>query len=376
MLHNFLSNNRAIILAKCQERVASRPFRAASKDQLQTGVPLFLDQLIATLRFEQSDNSPGGQEVSGPPGGVATNSEIGASASEHGSALYALGYTIDQVVHDYGDVCQAVTTLAHERDVPFEVEEFKTMNHCLDTAIARAVMEFSYQHGRVEHQEETQAFKERIEELADEMRNALGNAMMAFQAAKAGNLSLSGATGTILERALATMRKTIESSIEDPRAPAENARLAAENHCLAEFIAEVAHAAQLAAQVRGVRLTVLAVDNTLAFRADRDALYSALGHLIQNAFKFTRPRSTVTLSAYAIADRILIDVKDHCGGLAPDAARTMFKPFRQQSADKTGLGLGLSVTKKIVETYQGVLSVKNRPGVGCIFTIDLPRYTA
>jgi signal transduction histidine kinase len=53
----------------------------------------------------------------------------------------------------------------------------------------------------------------------------------------------------------------------------------------------------------------------------------------------------------------------------------MFEPFTQQSADKTGLGLGLSITKKIVETYQGVLSVKNRPGVGCIFTIDLPGYT-
>jgi signal transduction histidine kinase len=145
---------------------------------------------------------------------------------------------------------------------------------------------------------------------------------------------------------------------------------------LAKFIAEVTHAAHLVSRVRGVSLTVLAVDNTLAFRADRDALYSALGNLIQNAFKFTRPRSTVTLSAYAIADRILIEVKDHCGGLSPDAARVMFEPFTQQSTDKTGLGLGLSITKKIVETYEGVLSVKNRPGVGCVFTIDLPRYTA
>ncbi|MDR5777239.1 MULTISPECIES: HAMP domain-containing sensor histidine kinase [unclassified Caballeronia] len=376
MLHNFLSNNRAIILEKCRERLANRPLRAASRDQLQNGVPLFLDQLITTLRFEQSDNSLGGQASSGPPSGVVTDSEIGASASEHGCVLHALGYTIDQVVHDYGDVCQAVTTLAHERDVPFKVEEFRTMNHCLDTAIARAVMEFSYQRGKIENQEEPRGLKERIEELADEMRNALGNATMAFQAAKAGNLSLSGATGTMLERALATMRKAIESSIKEAREPAENAGQAAETHCLAAFIAEVAHAAQIVAQVRGVRLTVLAVDNTLAFRADRDALYSALGNLIQNAFKFTRPRSTVTLSAYAIADRILIDVKDHCGGLPPDAARVMFEPFTQQSADKTGLGLGLSITKKSVETYQGVLSVKNRPGVGCIFTIDLPGYTA
>ena len=52
----------------------------------------------------------------------------------------ALGYTADQVVHDYGDLCQAITDLAFERDAPFAVDEFRTLNRCLDNAIADAVL--------------------------------------------------------------------------------------------------------------------------------------------------------------------------------------------------------------------------------------------
>ena len=53
----------------------------------------------------------------------------------------------------------------------------------------------------------------------------------------------------------------------------------------------------------------------------------------------------------------------------------MFTPFNQRSDDKTGMGLGLSIARKAVEADGGTLSVQNRPGTGCIFTIDLPRYS-
>jgi len=52
----------------------------------------------------------------------------------------------------------------------------------------------------------------------------------------------------------------------------------------------------------------------------------------------------------------------------------MFQPFAQGSANKTGLGLGLSICRRSVEAIGGVLSVRNRPGVGCVFTVDLPRH--
>jgi signal transduction histidine kinase len=67
--------------------------------------------------------------------------------------------------------------------------------------------------------------------------------------------------------------------------------------------------------------------------------------------------------------------KDNCGGLPPGNAEKMFTPFTQRSDDRTGMGLGLSIARKSVEADGGTLSVRDLPGKGCIFTIDLPRYS-
>jgi hypothetical protein len=144
MLHNFLSNNREALIARCRDKVAQRPKREATPSQLENGVPMFLDQLIRTLKIEQGSQPMDSRDISGPSGGAAALSEMGVSAAQHGAALLQLGFTI-QVVHDYGDLCQAITDLAFERHAPFEVDEFRTLNRCLDNAIAEAVTEFSYQ---------------------------------------------------------------------------------------------------------------------------------------------------------------------------------------------------------------------------------------
>jgi signal transduction histidine kinase len=96
--------------------------------------------------------------------------------------------------------------------------------------------------------------------------------------------------------------------------------------------------------------------------------------LLQNAFKFTHLQTEVTLDAYAVADQILIDVKDHCGGLSATDVESMFQPFEQNGVDRTGLGLGLSIARRSVEASDGVLSVRDIPGTGCVFTISLPRF--
>jgi signal transduction histidine kinase len=142
---------------------------------------------------------------------------------------------------------------------------------------------------------------------------------------------------------------------------------------LADFIAEVQLSASLEAQVKECVLTVSGVDARLAVDADRDLLLSAVGNLLQNAFKFTHHRTEVTLKCYAVADRILIDIEDKCGGLPPGAAEKMFLPFTQDGADKSGLGLGLSISRNSVEVNEGILRVRNIPGLGCVFTISLPR---
>ena len=96
--------------------------------------------------------------------------------------------------------------------------------------------------------------------------------------------------------------------------------------------------------------------------------------MLQNAFKFTRPRTAVTLHALAFGAHVIIEVSDHCGGLAPGVADAMFVPFVQRGNDKSGLGLGLSIARQSVEADGGTLSVRNVPGTGCVFTICVPRH--
>jgi len=373
MMHVFLANNREELIERCRAKVAQRPLRSATSQQLQNGVPLFLDQLIQTLRTEQTSKPMDSRRISGPSGGGASISEIGQAAALHGRELMALGFSVDQVVHDYGDLCQAVTDLAYERDAPFQIDEFRTLNRCLDNAIADAVTEFSYQRDFAVADRQANEMHEQLGFFAHELRNLLQTATLAFTAAKTGDLSLSGATGTVLGRSLDGLRDLIAQSLDEVRT-ASDASAQSRTFPAADFIAEVKLAADLAAQVRGCVLTVSAVDPRLAVRGDRDQLYSALANLLQNAFKFTRPHSEVTLDTYAVSDRILIDVKDHCGGLPPGNAERMFLPFTQNGEDRTGLGLGLSIARRSVEANNGTLSVRDVPGTGCVFTISLPRY--
>jgi signal transduction histidine kinase len=372
-MHDFLANNRADLVERCRAKVARRPTRAATAEQLQNGVPLFLNQLIRTLQVEQTSQPMDSRNISGPSGGGATLSEIGVSAAQHGRELLKLGFSVDQVVHDYGDLCQAITDLAYERDAPFLIDEFRTLNRCLDNAIADAVTEFSYQRDFAVADRQAVQMHERLGFFAHELRNFLQTATLAFTAAKAGNLSLSGATGSVLERSLDDLRELISHSLEEVRA-AGGVSLRSGLFSVADFIAEVKCAADLAAQIRGCILTVSVVDTRLAISGDRDQLYSAVGNLLQNAFKFTHQNTEVTLDAYALSDRILIDVKDHCGGLPPGDAERMFQPFTQNGVDKSGLGLGLSIARRSVEGNNGTLSVRDIPGTGCIFTVSLPRY--
>ncbi len=373
MLHEFLTTNRIELIARCRSKVAQRIAPKATDEEMQHGIPLFLDQLIKTLRMEQMTDPMQSRRVSGPSGGdTPGGSEIGETAARHGLELLQHGFTIDQVVHDYGDLCQAITDLAFELNAPFEVDEFRTLNRCLDNGIADAVTEFNYQHDSMLANEQSLSSNQRLGFFVHELRNYIQNATLALAAIKAGNVGLGGATGAILDRSLVGLRNLIDRTLTEVRLTAGMSPQY-QLFSLADFITEVKLSASLEAQVKECVLTVSVVDAHLGVDADRDLLLSAVGNLLQNAFKFTHHRTEVTLKGYAVADRILIDVEDSCGGFPPGAAEKMFLPFTQGGSDKSGLGLGLSISRNSVEANDGILSVRNIPGSGCVFTIDLPR---
>lgn len=373
VLHDFLKTNRETLIERCRLKVAKRLAPKVTDVELMHGIPAFLDQLIKTLQVEQTSEPLRSRKVSGPAGGGPAMSEIGTTAALHGRELSVQGFTVEQVVHDYGDLCQAITDLAFERNAAIETDEFRTLNRCLDNGIADAVTEYAYQRNSLVENTGVKALNERLGFLAHELRNHLHVAALAVTAMKTGNVGMTGATGDVLDRSLIGMRSLIDRSLADVRVAAgmlPRRQLVS----LAGFISDVKISASLESRSRGCTFTVADVDAGLALDIDREMLLSAVGNLLQNGFKFTRPNTEVLLSAYAVGDRIRIEIEDHCGGL-PFGADNMFLPFKQRGEDRSGLGLGLTICRRSVEANNGVLGVRDIAGSGCVFTIDLPRHT-
>ncbi len=350
MLHEFVTANRAAILAGCRARISSRPVPRPTDVELEYGVPLFLDQLADALRVALKPNPP-------------RNVEIGQSAAKHGHELLHSGFTIAQVVRDYGGICQTITELAVEMSVPITAQEFQTLNLCLDDAIAGAVTEY----GRVREHEGA----ERTGYHAHEMRNLLNSAFLAVDVLKSGSVGMSGSTGAVLTRSLMGLRNLIDRELADVRLGAGLHQR--ETIVVREFIEDVEVAATMDASARGLQFSVTSVAKDVTVHADRQILASVVANLLQNAFKFTRSGGLVTLHAHATADRVLIDVEDQCGGLPPGKAEELFRPFEQRSRDRTGLGLGLAISHRGARVNDGEIHVLNHSGIGCVFTVDLPR---
>ena len=369
MLHDFLKANRTVLIDECRAMVASRSEPKPTRNDLAHGIPIFLDQLIETLTIEQTSESV--RRRAGSDGQRASTSEIGSMAALHGRDLLERGFTLEQVVRDYGDVCQAVTNLAYKTGAPIEVDEFRTFNRCLDNAIAGAVTEYAYRQAAVTAEDGFQALNSRLGPLAHELRNYLHIATYAVKAIKAGSVGMSGATGGVLDRSLIGMRNLINRSLAEVRVTAGlPPRFKAVR--LADFLSEVASSASLDPLARECRFAVTPTDADMEVDVDPEMLAAAVGNLLQNAFKFTKRHSEVRLHAHVAGGRVLIEIEDHCGGLPSGIPDKLLLPYVQGGSDRSGLGLGLDICRRSVEANNGFLRVRDIPGSGCVFTIDLP----
>jgi signal transduction histidine kinase len=354
MLHEFVTANRAELIRRCRTKVATRSEPPPTATELDHGVPLFLDQLVDALRL-----------------GLSGTPEIGRSAVMHGHDLLHQGFTVSQVVHDYGDVCQSITELAVETGAPISTDDFRMLNGCLDNAIAGAVTQYGRERNQSTLDGENVRENERLGFFAHELRNLIHTAMIAFEVVKSGNVGVSGSTGKVLHRSLVGARDLIARSLAEVRLTqgVQNR----EQILVSTFIDELVPAATLAAAARGVRLTVMPVDDGVLVEADRQVLAAVVMNVLQNAFKFTRPRTNVVLRVGASAERVLIEIQDECGGLPAGDVNELFRPFEQRSVNRTGLGLGLAFSRWAVEANHGRIYARNLPSVGCVFIVDLPR---
>jgi len=350
MLYEFIAMHRDVIIARTREKLASRTAPRPTGVELLHGVPLFLDQLATRL-------------VDMEPGAV----QIGASASIHGGELLNAGLTIGQVVHDYGNICQAITELAVELEAQITSEDFRTLNLCLDIAIAEAVTEYA----RQSEQTIIDRGVEPLGFLAHELRNLINAATLAFDAMRSGSVGVAGSTGSLLGKSLAGMRDLVSRTLAEVRleaGPPRNERI-----LIAGLLEEIEIAGAMQAKNRDVQLSIEPVGSDVTVDGDSQILASIITNLVQNACKFTRPQGRVTLRTHVTSDRVMIEVADECGGLPPGKVEDLFRSYEQRGADRSGLGLGLAISLRGARAIGGELQVRDMPGTGCVFTVDLRR---
>jgi hypothetical protein len=189
MLHEFIAANRVEIIGRTKTKVKARKSPSVTEAELTQGIPLFFDQLIEVLK-----------------GPKRHSDELDASATQHGEDLLRLGFTIGQVVHDYGDVCQAVTELALDLNAKITIDEFHTLNSCLDDAIAQAVTEYA----RLREKSLTDQGAADVGAVREQLSAQLEKATTSFEVIKGGTVTVGGSTGTVLGRSLAAMKELIE----------------------------------------------------------------------------------------------------------------------------------------------------------------------
>ncbi len=99
MLATFIADNRATIVANNQKRASAREGPKPTEFALLKGIPIFVDQVCDALKLAESSDE-------------VDHGQITESAGQYGRDLLALGFSVQQVVHGYGDVCQTITALA------------------------------------------------------------------------------------------------------------------------------------------------------------------------------------------------------------------------------------------------------------------------
>jgi signal transduction histidine kinase len=349
VLHEFLSTHREAILARTRAKVLAHAAPGETEDEID-GIALFLDQLIEILRSS--------------PDGIGA---IAQSAAIHGAALLKRGFTVAQVVHDYGGVCQVVTELAGETHALITADEFRVFNRCLDDAIAQAVTEYTHQRERTISEQG----REHLGELAHELRNAVGAATVSFEVLRMGKVGLEGSTAGVLGRSLRRLSTLIDTSLTEVRLDA--GPHAPERVAMRGLLEQIAVGASMEASSRSITLVVAPGDPEVFVHVDRLLLAASIANLLQNAFKFSRPEGQVSLATSATREHVLFEIADQCPGLPPGMVAELLLAPEERTGTRPTIGVGLDIARRSVEACGGGLTVREVPDIGCIFTMKLPR---
>lgn len=288
-----------------------------------------------------------------------------AAAARFGVERQSAGVPVTRIPSIFTAISQAVGKIGTRYELTIAAEEYKLLNGCLDAGIAISIENF----WRRDRDRENTLITERFGFMAHELRNALGNAKMAFRLLREGQLGMKGHTSDVLARNLVRMEALVAQCLGGVQLEVSGTPA-----LIPVSVANVLRDLEAGAiPERGVRLQMEA-DESLFIAADEMLLTSALSNLVHNAVKFSPADSTVSVEARLVGELVVIDVADQCGGLGEQVSAELFKPYvKRREGNPSGTGLGLSIAKRAVEAMGGSLSVSDHPGHGCVFSMAFPR---
>jgi signal transduction histidine kinase len=347
-LYQVLTEHRADLIMRWSDRLRSGVVATPlQRTELLDHMPAFIDEVIRALY----------------PEAVPLPSSS-AHAEEHGEQRLRLGFDVAEVVREYGALHECILQIAGEAGLDVSLRDQEVVAKLLNAGIADAVFQY-VKHRDLEMQRQA---SEHLGFIAHELRNPLGAAQLAFRRLR-GELTESR-TVERLDRSLRQTAEMIDSvlshaslkmGVEPKPSP-----IAVEH-----FLREIEADAELEARGKKIEISVVAPKD-LMIQADPRLLRSAVSNLLQNALKFSHESSKVTLTAMRADSRVTIEVADSCGGLPPGKAAELFTPLVQRDENRSGFGLGLAIALQAAEAHNGTIKVRDLPGVGCAFIIDLP----
>jgi signal transduction histidine kinase len=352
LLHQFMTDHRAEILERCIGQLKQdMPDRA--EDDLEQGVATFLDEVVRALQRDS------GALVSSPlPEGSETAARLGEGRQR-------AGHGVAKVPEIFAAISSAVGTIGKDHNLSITAEEYQAFNGCLDTGVATSIENY----WKRERADEDARLTERVGFLAHELRNALGSAVMAFKVLRNSEAAMQGVSADVLARSLLRMEALVARALGDVQlAVGVMPELRPVN------VSAVMRELQASAVTERDIAIVLDVDPGLEVLADEVLLASAVSNLLQNAIKHTRAAGRVMLRTRSDDHLVVIEVQDECGGLPPGNPEELFAPYVKRGGHRQGVGLGLSISRRAARAQGGELGVRNLPGLGCVFSLQLQRY--
>lgn len=211
---------------------------------------------------------------------------------------------------------------------------------------------------------------------------AIGDALSQLDLESESSNSLNGSAqdvhrfAQLIERSGQRLLETLNSVLDLSKLEAGSMRLDLRAMDAVEEVEETVELFEQRAAEKDVEISAVLPEHPLRVWADRGALERVLHNLLSNAVKFTDPGGSVTARAYAGPDTVTFEIEDTGVGIDPEFLPHLFDAFEQESTgpdrDHEGSGLGMAVTKRLVDRMDGTIEVDSEPGEGTRFTIELP----